>query len=161
MGKSNSPDKSITALRHKSGSPGPGHYDNYHKSIGKDSQMASIKGRPRELSDSNSPGPGYYEAKHEAVKDRVVSYDMGKASKKETFTQFKDSSMSPGPGHYDADYKNIGKDSQMASIRERPRDQSNNDSPGPGYYKANHNAIKDKVVTYDMGRASSKVSYME
>ena len=49
--------------------------------------MASIKGRPRDQSNNDSPGPGYYEAKHDAVKDKVVSYDMGRSSSKKTFAQ--------------------------------------------------------------------------
>ena len=63
--------------------------------------MAQIRERPKELSNNNSPGPGYYQANHDAVKDKVVTYDMGKASSKGVFNQSNDKDGSPGPGHYD------------------------------------------------------------
>ena len=46
-------------------------------------------------------------------------------------------------------------------MRGRPRDQSNNDSPGPGYYQENHDAVKDKVISYDMGKSGAKKTFIE
>ena len=50
--------------------------------------MVSIQGKPRDSSHNESPGPGTYEAKIDTVKDRVVTFDMAKSSKKDPLSQF-------------------------------------------------------------------------
>jgi hypothetical protein len=55
-----------------------------------------------------SPGPGHYEGNVNVVKDKIVSYDMGKSPSKKTFMEDKGRELSPGPGYYESDHKKIG-----------------------------------------------------
>ena len=61
----------------------------------------------------------------------------------------------PGPGNYD-NQKEFGKDAKSFVMRGRPEDQERNDSPGPGHYSPSQSAIKDKVVSYNMGSKSQR-----
>lgn len=82
-----------------------------------------------------------------------MSHDMGKQSKKHS-TDFKDKMGSPGPGQYETDYKKIGSDSKKMVIGGKSKDIGPMNNLGPGSYKADYNVVKNKVVSYDMGKGS-------
>jgi hypothetical protein len=65
----------------------------------------TIKGRPKDQSANHNPGPGYYENDNSPVKDRVVSYDMGKSGNKKSYNEPNSREQSPGPGYYDSNHK--------------------------------------------------------
>lgn len=50
------------------------------------------------MRDNKSPGPGQYQENPNVVKDRVITYDMGRSSPKKTFMENSDRLGSPGPG---------------------------------------------------------------
>jgi hypothetical protein len=64
---------------------GPGAYDpDEHKKIGgKDAKGVTIRGRPAEGSRLDSPGPGGYSPTETHTKNKVITYSMGKQSKRE------------------------------------------------------------------------------
>jgi hypothetical protein len=62
--------------------PGPGNYDNDHKTFGKDAPKVSLYGKPRELRGLLSPGPGEYDPSATLTKDKVVAYKMSAGSKR-------------------------------------------------------------------------------
>ena len=79
----------------------------------------------------DTPGPGNYECNTNAVKDKTVSYSMGKQGGRRS-AHSKSFSDAPGPGNYDSPTK-FGS-GQGFKIGER-REQVNRDhSPGPGAY---------------------------
>jgi hypothetical protein len=47
------------------------------------------------------------------------------------------------------------------TIRGRPKDNNGDNNPGPGHYDGNQAVVKDKVISYDMGKSPSKRNFME
>ena len=61
--------------------PGPGNYSTKNKTIGKDAQSFTFKGKPKEYNKKDVPGPGMYDPNNNVVKDKTITYKMGSTTR--------------------------------------------------------------------------------
>lgn len=111
--------------------PGPGNYNNDHKTFGKDTPKVSIYGKSKEMNNTMSPGPGEYEPSNTQTKDKAITYKMSSGKRTEIVSQT--AREMPGPGMYDSPTK-IGKGGPSFAMQGKTKEMKTLDVPGPGSY---------------------------
>ena len=108
-----------------------------------------MMGKGADNKDNGVPGPGNYESDISLTKDRSVVHKFGTGMSRAEVVS-REAMSSPGPGGYESP-EHFGKNGLKYSMRGKSPDERDNGIPGPGNYNADHNATKDKVISYKMG----------